>query len=184
MTTLFDIPPSFPPGFYYYPEFLTGEEETGLLETVQQINVSDFTFEGYKAKRRTASFGFDYHFDSGELTEGLPIPSAFRALTEKVSGLAGVNPDDFKELLVTQYPPGSVINWHRDASPFRLIAGVSLQAGCRFRLRPYGARKPLLTFPVEQRSLYVMEGEVRSAWQHSILPVASERYSITLRTLY
>ena len=183
MADLFDIPPSFPPGFYYYPEFISAAEEDALLETVRGMELPAFRYEGYTAKRRTASFGFDFHFSTGQLTEGKPIPAVFRAIMAKTAGMAGLPPEAFKELLVTQYPPGSVINWHRDAPPFRLIAGISLQADCQFRLRPYGLRKPLLSFPVARRSLYVMEGEVRSGWQHSIAPVQQERYSITLRTL-
>jgi len=38
--------------------------------------------------------------------------------------------------LVTEYPEGSVINWHRDAPPFDVIAGISLLPDCTFRLRP------------------------------------------------
>lgn len=183
MATLFDIPPSYPPGFYYYPQFLTMDEEAQLLDAARGVELEAFQYEGYQAKRRTAGFGFDFHFDTGQLTQGLPIPPVFDRLRAKVGGMTGILPEDFKELLVTQYPPGSVINWHRDAPPFKLIAGVSLLADCQFRLRPFGARKPLLSFRVARRSLYVMEGEVRTAWQHSIAPVAHERYSITLRTL-
>ena len=42
---------------------------------------------------------------------------------------------DFAELLVTKYPPGSVINWHLDAPPFELIAGISPAADCIFKLK-------------------------------------------------
>jgi alkylated DNA repair dioxygenase AlkB len=33
------------------------------------------------------------------------------------------------------------------------------------------------------RSAYVLDGEVRRAWQHTIPPAKSERYSITFRTM-
>jgi alkylated DNA repair dioxygenase AlkB len=91
------------------------------------------------------------------------------------------------ELLVTEYPPGSVINWHRDAPPFDVIAGISLSADCTFKLRPHEKekqnRKSILSFPVKRRSLYLIQGEARTNWQHSIAPVKEMRYSITLRTL-
>jgi alkylated DNA repair dioxygenase AlkB len=91
------------------------------------------------------------------------------------------------ELLVTEYPSGSVINWHRDAPPFNVIAGVSLQTSCTFRLRPYDKtkqkRSALISFPVTPRSLYIMAGAARSEWEHSNAPVNDTRYSITLRTL-
>lgn len=33
------------------------------------------------------------------------------------------------------------------------------------------------------RSLYMMDGEARSQWEHSIPPVDARRYSITFRTM-
>jgi alkylated DNA repair dioxygenase AlkB len=91
------------------------------------------------------------------------------------------------ELLVTEYPPGSVINWHRDAPPFDLIAGISLSSDCTFKLRPHAEekrnRKTTVSLTVANRSLYVMQGASRSEWQHCITPVKDVRYSITLRTL-
>ena len=95
--------------------------------------------------------------------------------------------NDFAELLVTEYPVGSVINWHRDAPPFDIIAGISFQSDCIFRLRPHDKmkqnRKSIISFPVRRRSLYMMEGIARTEWQHSIAPVKEVRYAITLRTL-
>jgi hypothetical protein len=39
------------------------------------------------------------------------------------------------DLLVTRYPPGAGIGWHRDAPQFGDVSGVSLQATCRMRFR-------------------------------------------------
>lgn len=64
-----------------------------------------------------------------------------------------VTQDAFAELLITEYPVGSVINWHRDAPPFDLIAGISLMADCTFRLRPNDkakqTRASVISFPVK-----------------------------------
>jgi alkylated DNA repair dioxygenase AlkB len=80
-----------------------------------------------------------------------------------------------------------VINWHRDAPPFDIIAGISLLSDCIFRLRPHDKtkykRSAIISFPVNQRSLYIIQGAARKDWQHSIAPVKQLRYSITLRTL-
>jgi len=40
-----------------------------------------------------------------------------------------------------------------------------------------------VTIVLEPRSLYVMTGEARWKWKHSIPPVKSLRYAITFRTL-
>lgn len=183
MLTLFDIPPVFPPGFAYQPGFISAEEEAALLETIAAVTLQTFTFQGYKAKRRTASFGYDYSFEKRNLSKGRPIPAAFSWLIDKVAAWAVFQPGDVQELLVTEYPAGSVINWHRDAPPFDIVAGISLLSDCTFRLRPHEAKRPLVSFPVERRSVYLIKDEARSEWQHSIAPVQQLRYSITLRTI-
>jgi alkylated DNA repair dioxygenase AlkB len=177
----------FPPGFQYFPGFITKDEETQLIKAAEETELHIFNFQGYEAKRKTASFGYDYSFDKRSLSKGKDIPPEFIFIIEKVGKRLSIPAEQFAELLVTEYPVGSVINWHRDAPPFDLIAGISLNTDCTFRLRPQDKakqdRKSIISFPVQRRSLYVMEGEARSEWQHSISPVKSVRYSITLRTL-
>jgi hypothetical protein len=48
------------------------------------------------------------------LTKGKNIPSEFYFLIEKVSKAVSISPADIAELLITEYPAGAVINWHRD----------------------------------------------------------------------
>jgi alkylated DNA repair dioxygenase AlkB len=184
---LFDVAPKFPEGFTYYPDFLSESEEQDLLNYVTSLELHPFHFHGYEGKREVASYGYDYSFEKKKLSEGKVIPDFFSPLISKVAGKVSVNENEFVELLVTRYPVGAVINWHRDAFPFELIAGISLQADCTFRLRPQDkpkqSRSSLLSFKVKRRSLYIMEGPARYDWQHSTAPVDNVRYSITLRTL-
>jgi alkylated DNA repair dioxygenase AlkB len=187
MTTLFPIEYTFPPGFIYEEDFLTYEEEKKLLDIITTIELHNMIFQGFKAKRKTASFGYDFNFDKRTISKGKSIPVDFIPLIEKVGRKISTNPNEFSELLLTEYPVGSVINWHRDAAPFNIIVGISLNADCIFRFRPHEkakqSRSTIISFPVHQRSLYVMKGEARSHWQHSIAPVKKVRFSITLRTL-
>lgn len=177
----------FPEGFLYFPDFLTEQEEKDLLTGISKIELKTFTFQGYEAKRKVESYGYDYNFDNRSIKKGQSIPPLFNPLIEKVSAFLSFPVEDFAELLITEYPIGAVINWHRDAPPFDLIAGISLLSDCRFRLRPHEKSKQnrsnVIAFPVQRRSLYVLSGPVRSDWQHSISPVKEVRYSITLRTL-
>jgi alkylated DNA repair dioxygenase AlkB len=187
MQSLFPIEYNFPNGFSYISDFITEEEEKFLLERIKEIELHTFLFQGYEAKRRVASFGFDYNFNSRSLKKGNPIPDYFSDLIQKVSAYTSIAVNDFTELLVTEYPIGAVINWHRDAPPFDVIVGISLNADCTFRLRPYDkskqGRSSIISFPVEKRSVYIIKDESRSEWEHSIVPVKHVRYSITLRTL-
>ncbi|HEV7333873.1 MAG TPA: alpha-ketoglutarate-dependent dioxygenase AlkB [Flavisolibacter sp.] len=187
MQTLFSLEPAFPAGFQYIEDFLSKVEEDALLQFAKTTALHSFRFQGYEANRRVASFGWDWSFESRELSKGKDIPPVFDGLIKRVVQLLSFPPDAFAELLVTEYPVGSVINWHHDAPPFALIAGVSLQADCMFKLRPFAkeaqTRKATISFPVKRRSLYIMQGEAREEWQHSTAPVREVRYSITLRTL-
>ena len=187
MHTLFPIAPDYPDGFKYIPEFLTAQEEKHFVDEVANTTLRTFIFQGFEAKRRVASFGYDYSFDKRSLSKGEAIPPAFSPLISKVAAQLSLSSDVFAELLLTEYPVGSVINWHRDAPPFDIIAGISLKADCVFRLRPHEkakqGRASIISIPVQRRSLYIIQGLARSEWQHSIAPVKDIRYSITLRTL-
>jgi len=187
MNTLFVIEPNYPEGFSYIPDFINSNEEKKLLEEISKTELHHFNFHGFKANRKVASFGYDYSFDNGNLTKGKEFPVAFDFLIQKVSLYLAEDSVHFAELLITEYAPGTVINWHRDAPPFDIIAGISLMGNCTFRLRPQDkekqGRSSIISFTVQQRSLYIIRGPARTSWQHSIAPVKGTRYSITLRTL-
>jgi len=187
MNILFPLELRLPAGFLYYDDFLSEAEENKLLAEISKLELNNLSYHGYKANRKVRSFGYDYHFETNKLTKGAPIPPGFEFLIQKISEHIGIEENEVAELLVTEYPVGSVINWHRDAPQFLLIAGISLLADCIFRLRPYRkeeqTRSSIISFPVSRRSLYVMKDSARNDWQHSISPVKSLRYSITLRTL-
>jgi alkylated DNA repair dioxygenase AlkB len=187
MNTLFPVETNYPQGFSYTPDFITEAEEVTLLQYISEMQLHTFHFQGYEAKRRVASFGYDWSFEKRVLTKGKDIPPVFDFLVKKVSEHINVKEEAIAELLVTEYPVDSVINWHRDAPPFDIIAGISLLSDCTFKFRPHDkakqGRRAIISLPVKRRSLYVMQGESRSDWQHSISPVKQVRYSITLRTL-
>ena len=187
MNTLFPLEDTRPGGFNYYENFISADEEQQLVNDIKKLELHTFIFQGYEAKRKVASFGYDYSFTDGALKKGKEIPKVFHWLIKKVADKLLLPVKEIAELLVTEYPVGSVINWHRDAPPFDLIAGISLLADCNFRLRPYEKEKQTrsntVSYNIKRRSLYVMKDEARSQWQHSITAVKHLRYSITLRTL-
>lgn len=187
MDTLFPIEPVLPEGFQYHPGFLTADEENYLISEIEKYNLTEFIFHGYTAKRKTQSFGYDYSFTEKQLKPGIPIPDFFKPLINKVALKLNIPVEDFRQVLIIEYPPDAVINWHRDAPPFDKVAGVSLKSECTFRFRPYDKhlqnRKSIISLPVKPRSLYLIDGNARSEWEHSTHPVKKLRYSITLRTL-
>ena len=187
MLTLFPTQPVFPEGFYYVPDFISANEELHLINAARGLPLHPLIFQGFAAKRKVKSYGYDYNFDTRQIKAGEPIPHEFAFLVERVADSLSVTAAEIAEMLVTEYPPGAVINWHRDAPPFSSIAGISLSSDCRFRFRPYDkskqGRNSILGLTVEPRSLYLITGEARRDWEHSIMPVRDTRYSITFRTL-
>lgn len=174
----------FPEGFLYLPDFISQHEERELLDVIAKLEFSEVRMHGVAARRRIVQFGWRYRFDARALSEGRPLPPFLVGVRDRAASVAGVEPGELSEVLLTEYQPGATIGWHRDAPPFGLVVGVSLLSSCRFRLRQQEGDTWRRTERVlAPRSLYVLRGEVRSAWQHSIPAVASLRYSITFRTL-
>ena len=85
---------------------------------------------------------------------------------------------------MTEYAPGAGIGWHRDRPQFGEVAAFSFANACRLRFRrKQGASWQRAALTVTPRSAYLLAGEAREEWQHSIPPVEALRYSITFRTL-
>src|SRR5688500_18328932 len=99
MDTLFAREPDLPPGFRYFPDFITEEEEAELLKEISIIELQVFNFQGYMAKRKVASFGYDYSFEKRSLSRGKDIPQKFYFLIEKVAKALATPPIEFAEVL-------------------------------------------------------------------------------------
>jgi DNA oxidative demethylase len=178
---MFDGPP---PGFLYRPDLLTEAEEDALVVHLRTLDFTSIEMRGQVARRRTTHFGWIYGYESWRIEPGPPIPEAFLPLRARVAGVAGLDADELVEVLVTEYPPGAGIGWHRDAPQFGTVIGVSFLTPCRMRFqRGAGANRETRAFALEPRSAYVLDGAVRWAWQHSIPPTRALRYSVTFRTL-
>lgn len=92
--------------------------------------------------------------------------------------------DDFVQGGVNQYLPGAGIGWHKDKPQFGVVVGVSLLAPALMRLRLATGKSWIRRYQqLQARSVYILEGEVRTKWEHSVPPVESLRYSLTFRTL-
>jgi alkylated DNA repair protein (DNA oxidative demethylase) len=174
-----------PEGLTYRPQFLTPDEEASLLSFVQGLGFREVTMRGQTARRTVRHFGYDYGYESWQLVPGEPIPLELVSLRERCGALADVDPDLLVQALVTRYPAGAGIGWHRDAPTFGpQVVGVSLGSSCRMRFqRQTEDRRRVFELELEPRSAYVLAGPARSAWQHSIPATKETRYSLTFRSL-
>jgi alkylated DNA repair dioxygenase AlkB len=187
MTSLF--PPELPPGFRYEDGFLAADEEAALIAEIGAVTFAAFEMRGVVARRRVAFFGQAY--DATRPAE--PMPDFLHPLRRRAATWAGVDAGALVMALINEYPPGAPIGWHRDAPQYDIVIGVSLGSPCRMRLRPYvapaaqaasgGRRIATHELVLEPRSIYLISGPARSAFEHSIPAVDGLRYSITFRSL-
>jgi alkylated DNA repair dioxygenase AlkB len=172
-----------PEGLQYVADFIPPEVERELIGHVSALPLQPFQFGAFEGKRRVASFGFRYDYTLQRLQPAEPIPSWLRPLIEKVEAHGGP-PTHIAQVLCTEYDVGVGIGWHRDKPHFDRIFGLSLGSPCKFRFRRRVREKwQRYTFEAAPRSLYMMSGESRHVWEHSIPAVEAPRYSITFRTM-
>lgn len=187
-------------GLRYQPELLSVGEEDELIARVRELPFKNFEFHGFKGKRRTVSFGWQYEFSGrGILRKADDIPPFLLPLRARAASFVKIEPEAFQHVLVIEYGPGAGIGWHRDRPVFGDVIGVSLLAPCvlRFRRKTYSAATAevrrergkargtweRVNLCTEPRSAYFLTGPARSEWEHSILSVNELRYSVTFGTV-
>jgi len=182
VSTLFDAP--LIDGLAYREAVISEAEEHDLLARLEALDLAPFRFQGWLGNRKTKSFGWRYDFDDASFTPSEPIPDWLESVRAKAAALAVIDPGDFVHALLARYDPGAGIGWHRDRDVFEKVVGISLStpATLRFRKRlPTGFKRA--SVEVAPRSAYLLSGEARHDWEHSISPGHSLRFSITFRTL-
>lgn len=169
---LFDLPDQLPTGLVYRPDFLSPHEEEVLLAYIDNLSMPLMKFREHQSKRRGMNF------------EGA-LPLFLQPLQRRIAKWLDVPKERINEAFVQEYPVGYGIGWHRDRET-PLVVGVSLLGWARMRFRPLekiGDAQAVVSFEVEPRSVYVMQKEIATRWQHSVAPVEAPRVSITFRTL-
>ncbi len=148
-----------PPGFRYRPELIDRAEEQRLIAEFEKLEFAPFEFQGFLGKRRVVSFGWRYDFNKGGLHKAGDIPEFLWPARERAAQFAGLKADDLQHVLLTEYPPGSTIGWHKDRPQFDDVIGISLLSPCTFRFRrKAGAKWERRSFTAEPRSVYLFAG--------------------------
>jgi DNA oxidative demethylase len=174
-----------PEGLVYRDDFVSADEERDLLALFGEMDFRPVEMRGQVAKRTVRHFGLDYEYESGALVPAEPIPAPMAWLRDRCAALIEREPEDLVQILVSRYPDGAGIGWHRDAPMFgSRIAGVSLRAPCRMRFqRTVKGERSTAAIELAPRSAYLLSGAARWSWQHSIPATKDLRYSVTFRTL-
>jgi len=180
---LFPQAEASPQGLSHVETFISPVVERELIGHVSALPLQPFQFGAFEGKRRVASFGFRYDYTLQRLQPADPIPSWLGPLIEQVEEYGGPG-TQIAQVLCTEYDVGVGIGWHRDKPHFERIFGLSLGSSCKFRFRRKADdRWQRYTLEAAPRSLYLMSGESRRIWEHSIPAVEASRCSITFRTM-
>jgi alkylated DNA repair dioxygenase AlkB len=179
------------PGLVVVPDFVTKEQETALLQTIDDQPWRN------DLKRRVQHYGYRYDYRARTVTRDSylgPLPLwgeniAQRLKTEKYMSQV---PD---QLIVNEYLPGQGISAHVDCVPCfgPVITSLSLGAACVMTFR-HPKQQQQLDVILPQRSLAVLTGPARYEWTHEIAARKSDiingartsrdrRVSLTFRTV-
>jgi alkylated DNA repair dioxygenase AlkB len=181
---LFDDQAVSPAGLRYQPEFISAADEQELVAGIAALPLQPFQFGAFEGHRRVKSFGFRYDYKLQKMMPSEPIPEWLEQAARGVERFGGLPDGSVRQVLCTEYDVGVSIGWHRDKPQFDKVFGISLGSACRFRFRRRkGDKWDRFALQAEPRSIYLMDGEARRNWEHSIPPVEQRRYSITFRTL-
>ena len=172
-----------PEGFAYQADVLTCAQEDELVRSICTLPFKAFEFRGFEGKRRTVSYGWRYDFNQQQLQKAERLAEFLRPIREIGARFAGLEPEALEQVTVIEYSPGSAIGWHKDRPMFGDVLGVSLASSTRFRFRRRSGKSwERISLVVDPRSIYLLRGPARDVWEHSIPPVDTLRYSITMRT--
>ena len=182
--SLFSNPSPAPGGLRYQPDFISKRDERELVARIRSLPLEPFQFGAFEGKRRVASFGWRFDYSQQKLVKAKDLPAWIAPVIARVEAWQGLAVTAIRQVLFTEYDVGTGIGWHRDKPHFDQVFGLSLLSACKFRFR----RKTedgweRYTLQAEPRSLYLMSGESRHVWEHSIPPVEMVRYSVTFRTM-
>ena len=177
---LFDLEP---PGLVHVDDFISASEESGLIASVRHLPFQPFAFHQWLGKRETVSFGWRYDFNDSRVHPAAAIPEFLLPLRTRAAEFAGVMAAQLEQALVVRYDVGAGIGWHRDRPVFDKVVGVSLLAPCVLRFRRRDGREfRRFSLDAQPRSAYLLSGEIRHEWEHSIAPMEEMRLSITFRS--
>ena len=179
-----ETPPDLVPGFRYERALIDAGQAEVLTGRIAALPFKEFEFHGFLGKRRVVSFGWRYDFSAERVSRIEDMPDFLLPLRDEAAAFAGLAAEALEQALVTEYRPGAAIGWHKDKAVFDQVVGVSLGAACTLRFRRQaGTRWERRSVLLEPGSAYLIAGEARTQWEHSIPPVAGLRYSVTFRSM-
>jgi alkylated DNA repair protein (DNA oxidative demethylase) len=169
-----------PPGLKLSQEVMDPAEEAALIHLIENAGLEYYAYDPDNP-RSSKSYGWKYDFLKDTFVPCEPLPGGFAAIAQQAAAFAGLSPRDFAECLLNRYEPGAIIQPHCDKPVWEHVVGVSLgtPATMVFRHGESGEERAVTLAP---RSMYLLAGDARYVWQHSLPPMQGTRWSITFRS--
>lgn len=153
------------------PNFITKEEETRLLNTI------DCQAWSTELKRRVQHYGYRYDYKARMIHDDSylgPLPDWMGFLIRRLRNY-GIFSEPANQAIINEYQPGQGIAAHVDCIPCftDTIASLSLTSDCQMEFsHPESRRKMTMTLP--RSSLLILQEDARYRWRHSIPPRKSD----------
>ena len=160
-------PSPLPEGLIYCEDFVSADEELGLVGLLDVLDFRPVVMRGRTARRSVRHFGLEYSYQRKELVPTDPLPEPVLWLRDRCARLMERDSQDLVQVLVGRYPPGAGIGWHHDAPIFGSdIVGIWLlgHVGCAFsggRAASAASRR----WSLGPRSAYLIAGVFRWEWR-------------------
>jgi len=174
-------------GLYYIPKYLTNNELTMLKDKIESDEIKLEPISSSKNSRCVAHFGYFYSYDHTGLKPADPIPNYLKnlALANRINQFSGhpVVNNEFDQVIINEYEPGQQISYHTDHTKLfgPIIACITVGEAVPIKFKLDDIEKKI---NVEEGSMYIMTGDARYKWQHSLRNnTKNNRYSITYRTI-
>lgn len=151
------------PGLKYWPDFITTNEESTLIENInQQPWLNDL-------KRRVQHYGYQYDYKARAIANGSylgPLPEWIKPFCNllHVENIFDHKPD---QVIINEYLPGQGIAAHVDCVPCfgDMIASLSLGSSAVMQFTMGNEKKEIYLEPC---SLITLSGKARYEWTHAI----------------
>jgi alkylated DNA repair dioxygenase AlkB len=182
--------PSVPRGLTYHAGAVSLELSKEIL-TWLKGNAEWFPVSAGANARKVVHYGYAYDYRSGSVKKQAP---PFPEIIERLCALIAEHVElptgyAFDQCIINKYLPGQGIGAHTDHSSYGdVIACFTIGSGAEMEfVRAFDSYKLF----VEGRSLYVMSGESRRHWTHSMRGRLTDpahgkrgvRYSLTFRSV-
>lgn len=168
-----------PRGLKLTEEFIGAAQEARLIDHAERAALVYTPYDPGN-RRASTSYGWKYDFENDTFLPCSPIPDALLDVRDAAAEFAGIAPGSIAECLLNRYDPGAMIQPHFDKPVWDKVIGLSLGsvATMLFEKVDGSVGIPVVLPP---RSIYLLDGDARYVFQHSLPPHPATRWSITFR---